>query len=385
MVNLAIIIAVSQYSGDAIGLPACSQDGKAVAEVLRASGRFNDILQLDSDTSSTTVKQKLSEFVESYRNSQLNEMFFYFTGHGEFDSNNFYYLLSDYQTKKIRQTSLENSELDNIIRNLSPALFVKIVDACHSGMTYIKSPDAYNEYLKGTGQGFKKLYFMFSSQSTQSSYQDDEISFFTRSILNAIRSHGINSIRYKDIIDYISDDFNGLNVQTPLFVTQADFTEVFCDVDDNLRSLISRFVQVEEASPGKEDAAPKLPSIAHVLREDAKRYSSKQEAALVINSIISYLQNSIRLHEELQELYDVELVSENRAPPSSSAIGKWLEEYKGDLGYFIKPSYRTESYDRPRYDMLAMLSNGRTETVRSIEKLLMDSPSQPKCHSIILK
>ena len=370
MVNLAIIIAVSQYSGDAAGLPACSQDGKAVAEVLRASGRFNEILQLDSDTSSTTVKQKLAEFAENFRDKQIDEIFFYFTGHGEFDSNNFYYLLSDYQTKKIRQTSLENSELDSIIRKLSPTLFVKVVDACYSGMTYIKSPDAYNEYLKGTGQGFKKLYFMFSSQSTQSSYQNEEISFFTRSILNAICSHGINSIRYKDLIDYISDDFNELNVQTPLFVTQADFTEVFCDIDDNLRSLISKFVQVEGTKSDQEDAVERPPSIADVLRADAKRYASKQEAAIVVSTVVNHLQKSIGLHEELQELYDVELVSEDQAPPFSSAIGKWMEEYKGDLGYFIKPTYRTESYEEPRYDMFAMISNGRTETVTKYKKVV---------------
>jgi hypothetical protein len=139
MANLGIIIAISDYIHDAKNLPACSRDGSAIAEILHRSGRFDDIIRIDKETKSTQVKQRLTEFIRSHSNGNVEEIFFYFTGHGVFYDNEFYYLLTDYQQRRIRQTSLENTELDKLVRSLNPSLFVKIVDACHSGMTYIKS------------------------------------------------------------------------------------------------------------------------------------------------------------------------------------------------------------------------------------------------------
>jgi hypothetical protein len=192
---------------DATNLLACSRDGAAMAEVLSLSGRFDDILRIEQNTKSTQVKQRLAEFVKTHSNSNIAEVIFYFTGHGEFFDNEFYYLLTNYQRRNIKQTSLENAELDNMVRSLKPALFVKIVDACHSGMTYIKSAEDFNDYVKGANAIFKNLYFMFSSQSDQFSYQNNNISYFTESVLKSIANHSADSIRYKDVIDYVSDDF----------------------------------------------------------------------------------------------------------------------------------------------------------------------------------
>jgi hypothetical protein len=234
MTNLGIVIAVSDYLGDTGSLPACRRDGAAIVEVLGSAGKFHDILYIEQDTNSTTVKQKLAEFIKNYSEKDIGEVVFYFTGHGEFFGQDFYYLLTDYQQRRRKQTALQNSELDNFIRALRPKLFVKIVDACHSGVTYIKNSDEISEYFKSSKSNFEKLYFLFSSQTDQFSYQDDRISYFTESILKAVANHKTQAIRYNDIIDYVSDEFETLDFQTPLFVTQADFTELFCDVTESL-------------------------------------------------------------------------------------------------------------------------------------------------------
>ncbi len=218
MLNLGVVIAVSEYTDDAGNLPACSQDGAAFLEVLRTSEKFKDVLYIDRDTTSANVKRRLAEFVKKYEGQDIGEVVFYFTGHGEFVGDEFYYLLSDYQQRRRKQTSLENTELDNIVRSLKPALFAKVVDACHSGMTYIKSVDEFNEYLKAANSKFKKLYFLFSSQSEQFSYQNNRISYFTESVLKAIAAHAGDEIRYKDIIDYVSDEFKIHDFQTPLLL-----------------------------------------------------------------------------------------------------------------------------------------------------------------------
>jgi hypothetical protein len=157
MINLGIVIAISEYTDDAKNLPACTRDGEAVLHVLRASDRFAEILHLEANTTASQVKSQLADFAKSHIGKEIGEIVFYFTGHGEFIGNEFYYLMTDYQSRKRNQTALQNSELDGIIRGLNPNIFVKIVDACHSGINYIKSADEFDEYLKSTDQQFRRL------------------------------------------------------------------------------------------------------------------------------------------------------------------------------------------------------------------------------------
>jgi Caspase domain len=138
MINLAIIIAINEYTGDALPLPGCKNDGAAIAALLNEDQRFAETLLIDSETASSSVKQRLIDFVAKHKTSQVGDVFFYFTGHGDFCNNEFYYLLGDYRTEARKQTSLENAELDSLVRSLNPAFFAKVVDACHSGVSYVK-------------------------------------------------------------------------------------------------------------------------------------------------------------------------------------------------------------------------------------------------------
>jgi hypothetical protein len=365
MANLGIVIAVSDYTHDAKNLPACSRDGAAIAEVLRLSGRFDDILRIDQDTKSTQVKQRLAEFIKSHSKDEIDEVVFYFTGHGEFYDNEFYYLLTDYQQRRLKQTSLENNELDNIVRSINPSLFVKIVDACHSGMTYIKSPEDFNEYVKNTNSVFKKLYFMFSSQSDQFSYQNDAISYFTESVLKAIANHSAKSIRYKDVIDYVSDDFRILDFQTPFFVTQADFTEILCDVNEPLKISLANYIQTEtESNP--ELLTPQKAIMVELLKEDAKRFCSREEAHRVLATIADQIEQKLTSHSEIKDLYEILVNLVDEKPPESSNIGRWLDKNRGD--YFAQATTEVQSrrvLRRPSIGSISFIANlpGREEYV----------------------
>jgi hypothetical protein len=46
-------------------------------------------------------------------------------------------------------------------------------------------------------------------------------------------------VRYKDVIGFVSDAFDGSDLQTPLFVVQAGFTEPFCDLSQMLKEALS--------------------------------------------------------------------------------------------------------------------------------------------------
>lgn len=213
--NLGIIIGVANYRDPLVSLPACMRDAQAISGLLKASSKFEEVLFLASDTSSASLKKQLIDFITAHKGKQVEEVFFYYSGHGEFSGDEFFYLLSDFDSRRRKQTSLENSELDNVIRTLSPDIAIKVIDACNSGIPYIKESDAFTTYLKGTQNSFNKCYFLFSSQSDQSSYQDTDLSFFTRGVIEALFSHSGSTIRYKDIIDYVSDLFASNTQQTP--------------------------------------------------------------------------------------------------------------------------------------------------------------------------
>ena len=123
--------------------------------------KCEDILYLTESTSTTSksVKSKLTNFVQKYTSEEIEEVIFYFTGHGSFEEDQFYYVLSDYEESKKRQTCLSNDELDNLLRSLSANLTIKIVDACQSGIRYVKDPDIFRKYLQESEKNFDKCYF----------------------------------------------------------------------------------------------------------------------------------------------------------------------------------------------------------------------------------
>ena len=143
--NIAIVIGVSKYPGQEIIAP--KKDADRINQLLRATKKYeNDILYITENTVAATVKAQLRSFLQSYDKQEIEEVFYYFSGHGIFEDREFYMLCSDYDKSKRNTTSLQNSEIDSFIRVLEPKLTVKVIDACFSGYRYVKdesfaSPD----------------------------------------------------------------------------------------------------------------------------------------------------------------------------------------------------------------------------------------------------
>jgi hypothetical protein len=78
-VNLAIVVAVSDYIGDVGPLPACSADGSVLHDMLVSSGQFSEVLLLSTNTSSIDVKDKLVDFAKGHAGEDIDQIFFYFT------------------------------------------------------------------------------------------------------------------------------------------------------------------------------------------------------------------------------------------------------------------------------------------------------------------
>ena len=67
MINLGIIIAVSEYSGVASNLPASRRDGQAISKILETESRFDEVLFIDGDTKSSVVKPQIIEFFTKHK------------------------------------------------------------------------------------------------------------------------------------------------------------------------------------------------------------------------------------------------------------------------------------------------------------------------------
>jgi hypothetical protein len=151
--KIACLLGVSKYK--AINeLQACENDIALMNSVLEATGEYDQILCIASNQESSKVKQQLVSFFTPYQCRQIDQALFYYTGHGDFDGKDFFYLLSDYEHSRKKQTAIENTELDNWIRLLKPAITVKIIDACNAGVQYIKEADIFEKFLQSTPKSF---------------------------------------------------------------------------------------------------------------------------------------------------------------------------------------------------------------------------------------
>lgn len=336
--NIAIILGVSEYSDPKNNLPGCKNDAESINNILIKTGKFSNILYINENKTSAQIKDLIANFISSHKQHQIEDLFFYYTGHGEFVNDEFYYILPDFDSKKRNQTSLQNTEIDDLIRNLSPELLVKVIDACQSGTTYIKDANVLNKYFNDRKKIFNKCYFLNSSLNNQSSYQDSNLSFFTSSFIKALKNHSSAEIRYKDIIDVLADDFIEINEQTPFFVIQADYTEKFCVLNADLRVYLDSINNTESAEENKKPL-----SFIDIIKTDASEYVNKDGALLLVESIREHL-NSFSLNNDLDQLYNIDInyYNDYKHIYAKKVIETWISQNKGE--YFVKSSY-TDDYD----------------------------------------
>lgn len=345
--KIACLLGVSDYQS-AGSLPACRNDLATMKALIEATGIYDQVFFLEDQDGSAATKQRLVKFFTDMRSQPIEQILFYYTGHGDFDGQEFSYVLSDYTEERRKQTVIENGELDEWLRPLNPQLTVKIVDACKSGVQYIKDPDAFQSYLNVAQKSLNSCYFMFSSKQDQNSYLDDRLSDFTKAVVEAVASFQGTDIRFKDVIDYVSDAFASNARQTPYFVTQAEHTELFVTVSEDVRRA------AKEALTTYGTIAPcntvgaticvenQKTSIVEKVKADAENYCTLVEAMKQVLRVNDFWSEH-KCNNDTSELYEFTTTKISHSElPSLSSIGQWLVDNKND--YFASPTYRDESY-----------------------------------------
>lgn len=344
--RIAILIGITKFD-NCDDLPGCENDVIAIHDVISKSNQFDEIKLFKNRIESNSLKPELAEYFSDLKGKSIDEILFYFSGHGNFYNKEFYYVLSDFDENSRKQTSLQNSEIDNLIKSTKPRMVTKIIDACQSGVTYIKGENSIEKYYHKTAENFDKCYFLHSSMTSQFSYQDDQLSDFTKSFLSSLRVKNKSNIRYKDIIDYISDEFEKSTEQTPFFVTQADYTETFLKSSKEINSIIDKYVPIQKVIDvkKKEDTIPERKELTYIekIKLEAKQYSSQEETKNLIEKIKNIIEES-SLKTNLNELYSIEFNFEHNTLhlPKGISIGGWLED--NSHNYFAKPYYKITNH-----------------------------------------
>ncbi|MGC4016076.1 MAG: caspase family protein [Luteolibacter sp.] len=366
--NAALLIGVSDYGSLQNNLPGCLADATAMNNLVLATKKFDAVRLLSERTSSAQLKSDLVDFFKSLEGQDIEELFFYFTGHGEFINDEVHYLLSDYTPARRKQTSLANTEIDDLIRNLSPKLTIKIIDACNSGAHYIKDSDVFQKHLDSSTKSFANCYFMFSSHNDEYSYQQKNgLSHFTKAWLESISNHQANSIRYKDIVDYLSDTFYSNPNQTPFFVIQGKNTEQFSSLTPEVKSAAAF-----SGGSGSGTLPVSAPStLIEKIRTESASYCNEDQLRVALQQIKEICEN-FKGSSEISEIFSIATESFNEPPdytPDLKSVGKWIEQNGDD--YFAEAAKTKEPYEETIYEPLTAIQKavGVTPTSKKVSRL----------------
>ncbi|MBN3382934.1 caspase family protein [Clostridium botulinum] len=338
-INAAIIISVSEYKNIS-KLPGCKNDFKLMSNLIRATEKYDEILEIHETTTSIKVKEKLTNFFMKIQDYDVNELFFYYTGHGTFDGKDLKFALTDFSSEKLNATTLSNDSIDQQIRAIDPQLTVKVIDTCHSGVPYIKGDSDLSQVFEQK-KNIKNCYFMFSSQSNQYSYAD-KLSYFTRSFCESVLNYEGDEISYTSIIDYIKDNFKRFKGQTPFFVNQGTMTDMFCVITDSIKNIdISNYMNFEN------NDFKSTTDLVKLIKEKSELYLTKEHIENVLIKIKSEL-SKLETLNNFNDLFNLEIeeVKNYSDILEIERIAKWVDENPND--YFIK--VKTEKVSTKEYE-----------------------------------
>ena len=342
MKNIAILIGNSEYQ-NLSKLDFCKKDISSIQKILDLSKKFE--IYIFENYQSEQLKSELSKIIRELEKSKINELLFYYTGHGVFKEQ-FYYLPINFTDKQFGTTSLSNDELDNMLKSLDTEMVIKIIDACQSGQQYIKESDQVAIKKSLTQYSFKKCYFFFSSMNNQSSMGDDKGSYFTNAIIESILTHKTDSIRYMDVQSYIADYFsNRSELQTPFFVNQSNATEIFLDKLISIQSFFENNNPIINDNEGinQEIENDKI-DIIEQLKTLSKKYISKDMAQENIEYIFDENKLNDIFNDDIRSIYDIKIDKCNDYNIISKINKLNKKKKKNKKNLFINLGYKQESY-----------------------------------------
>lgn len=365
--NIAILIGITKYKSEA-ALPACGLDAENMRRLLSTTKKYDEIQLVVENTNASQVKEALRQFFAKYQSVDgIEEAFVYFSGHGVYQ-NDAMLCCSDFDSNRPATTSISNSELDDLLRSVRPAVAVKVIDACQSGSPYIKDASAgFEKALSKSSLG--SFICMASSRQDQSSYASVSESFFTKRWIDAALSKEDGSVLYRDIQAALADAFVSDPDQTPFFVNQGSGLEVFSAVTEDMRVLT--LGRAKALLPDKPEAA-----IAQLIKAQVE---ARDKAFVAHNSVLKAVEKSKELlvasgivEPLVKDFYDKSAKTDVKLPsiPKARSVAAFAEEQSWAKRYFVKvieESYQVKVRKDP-----GLLPSINTKRFRTLGEIFSD-------------
>ena len=336
MPNVALIIGISEYKN--LGaLSACKFDALRMNDLLLATKKYDDIRCIVDSTDTDKIKEEIRLFFEKHAASEnsIDEAFVFISGHGTY-SDDALFCCSDFDPDKPKSTSISSSELDDLLRSVGSNVAVKVIDACHSGSTYIKdSEESFEKALEPKGAAFKSFICMASSRQDQKSYAVAHESKFTASWMNAALQKDSGTVLYRDIKAALADAFSGNPKQTPHFVDQGSGLEKFCQVTEEMRQLKTSNFPSAQPTETKESAEDYLLTAVKSFRANP---IAKNAAIGAIDSSAALIGGAKIADEVVSAIYEIscDLSIKLKDLPKKRAIAEFAHQGGWDKKYFVE-------------------------------------------------
>ena len=243
MSKIALLIANATYL-NLSALECCRADLRTMEELIQTTGRYSSVHTAE-DLDADSLKSMIRSALGPSDGSEVEEIFFYFSGHGAIVGAEFFYCSTNFDAARPNETGLSNSELHTLLRSAEPDTVIKVVDACSSGTLLIKSDGGFLPVHKDV---FKNIIQISSCLDAQNSLAGDPLSEFTQSFCAACLRKSEGPVYYTDIINSLRDDFIGNDNQTPHFVSQGTGREILTDDVKKLESFRIKFSPPQEVA-----------------------------------------------------------------------------------------------------------------------------------------
>lgn len=347
--SIAVLIGNTNYD-ELSNLDCCANDVALMHGLLSATRKFGQILDF-IDRPVSTVKDELRRLSEL--EGGFEEIFFYFTGHGLSNADDFYMCFEGFRELSPNTTGLSRADAFEMIRQFNAELSVIIIDACESGRNLIKNNVM--PLARQLKSGFTNFVQISSSTENQYSLAGDEVSLFTNEFIKACLQKTQGIVYYSDIESALRDAFLNHASQTPHFIRQGTSQEKLCNDAAELDEFRKKFWapigdSIEIAEPRPQETPFDLAEAA--IKGIEAKVPTKENAQTFIDGVFSATLESSELTSEVANFFDVRTVKYDdfdNAQNKRSIVR--LMERRGGTDSFVESDVEQKKRRQP-YDHL---------------------------------
>lgn len=214
--NVAILIASENYADPDEKLTSPGKDVQLLEKRLREYCKYDTYIPLliEDGKPHAGAEQQIKDIFSGLASEIIENILFYFSGHGCFNGHDSLLFLNDVEPLSI-------TKIAGWIINLSPQNTCIIIDACEAGDDIIIE---YNGFIDDDSQGF---FGIFASTPTTSAIAYPDISLFTDAFCDALENfsnYTNNEVSINKIYEHIYQVFqtNGISQRISMQTAQKD-------------------------------------------------------------------------------------------------------------------------------------------------------------------